>query len=161
MREKTFLKSVGAIVLSSVLCVVFAAQASAKATTFRGESQFNLFVSCLNGGAGDTLVGTVSDHITVVENGNGAGAQISIVHFVSQGDLVSQTTGEVFRINDNFSFRDLSTPGGTTLFSIGDRLTLVGPEGAALVDPFHLQITQNANGDVTATVIHDQRPICE
>lgn len=161
MFDKTSWKAFVSFIFVVGTVLGFADRANAGAITIKSESQFNLFASCLNDGAGDTLVGTVYDHITVVDTGGSSGAQISIIRFATHGDLVSQTTGEVFRINDNFSFRDIETPGGTTIFSISDRLTLVGPGGASLVDPFNIQVTQNANGEITATVVHTQRPICE
>lgn len=115
------------------------------------EGIFTLEAGCLNGGAGDTLVGTVTAQIVFIFNDNAAGGGLFQLRFNTHGDLVSQTTGEVFHLNETFAFNSVELPGQHSLVTLNDHLLLVGSgDGRVFNAPLTIHITENANGEITA-----------
>jgi hypothetical protein len=144
------------------LCAVAAAVVGVTAvqaavtTNDKQTTAFSVFVPCANGGAGESVDGTIELHtlITSTINGNNVSGKI---HFQPQsGDLVGSVTGDKYQptgvTQDHFK-GSLQNGQYTETFVNNFRIIGPGPGNNFLVhEIFH--ITINANGDVT--VDHDR-----
>jgi hypothetical protein len=144
------------------LCAIAAAVmgvtvASAAVTTNDTQTiPFSAFVPCANGGAGESVDGTIELHtlVTSTVNGNNVSGK---VHFQPQGgDLVGSVTGDKYQptgvTQEHFKG---SLQNGQFNDTYVNNFRIIGqrPGNNFLVhEVFH--ITINANGDVT--VIHDK-----
>jgi hypothetical protein len=150
------MKQILALFAIAVMLVSVAAAHAAVTTNDKQTTAFSVFVPCANGGAGESVDGTIDLHtlITSTVNGNNVSGKF---HFEPQGgDLVGSVTGDKYQptgvTQDHFK-GSLQNGQFTETFVNNFRIIGQGPGNNFLVhEVFH--ITINANGDVT--VNHDR-----
>ena len=145
------------IALCAIAAMLVGATATYAAVTTNDKQTiaFSVFVPCANGGAGESVDGTIDLHtlVTATVNGNNVSGKF---HFQPQGgDLVGAVTGDKYRptgVTQGHFKGSLQNFQYTETFVNNFRIIGQGPGNNFLVhEVFH--ITINANGDVT--VVHD------
>jgi hypothetical protein len=144
-----------------LLCAIAAAVVgvtAAQAEVTQNDRQtipFDVFIPCANGGAGETVAGTIDLHGLISDriNGNNVSGKF---HFQPQGgDLVGAVTGDKYQptgVTQGTFKGSLQNGQYTETFVNNFRIIGPAPGNNFLVhEVFH--ITINANGDVT--VEHD------
>jgi hypothetical protein len=150
------MKRILALCAIAAMLVGVTAAYAAVTTNDKQTIAFSVFVPCANGGAGESVDGTITLHtlLTSTVNGNNVSGKF---HFQPQGgDLVGSVTGDKYRptgvTQDHFK-GSLQNGQYTETFVNNFRIIGQGPGNNFLVhEVFH--ITINANGDVT--VEHDK-----
>jgi hypothetical protein len=114
---------------------------------------FSVFIPCANGGAGETVSGTIDLHtlFTATVNGNNVSMK---EHFQPQGSsLVGETTGDAYQatgVTQDHSKSSLQNGQSTFTFVNNFRIIGQGPGNNFLIHEV-THVTVNANGDITAT----------
>ena len=149
------MKRILALCAIAVMLVGVTAAYAAVTTNDKQTIAFSVFVPCANGGAGESVDGTINLHVLISFNINGNNVS-GKTHFQPQGgDLVGSVTGDKYQptgvTQDHFK-GSLQNGQFNETFVNNFRIIGQGTGNNFLVhEVFH--ITINANGDVT--VIHD------
>lgn len=139
---------------AAILILAAAAPAAADTQTFRDQENFSVFVPCANGGSGEEVDGILKAHGVIGVTTDSAGGTHFHLQFKLQGVGIGAVTGDSYQLHADipeiFFDRLNQNAGGSANGSVDINVDAIGMGDAP---NFHmtdrLQITQNANGDIT------------
>jgi hypothetical protein len=145
----------GITLFSAALLMIAGAGSAAAATqSLRSQEPFSIFVPCANGGLGETVGGIAKLHVVIGETDDGAGGYHLHAQITLRGVGIGTVTDDryQFHADEPFIFADRinDNAGGSFNGAFNFNFAAIGLGDAPSYNgTFRIQVTENANGEVT------------
>jgi len=155
MMKTNFTRCGLTLAAAALLILVAAAPAAAATQTFRSQDSYSVFVSCANGGSGESVDGIVKVHAVFGITDDGAGGSHLHAQVKLQGVGIGSVSGDSYQLHADvpeffFADRINDNAGGSMNGAINFNVDAIGMGDAPnFHGTFRMQVTYNANGVLT------------